>query len=168
MNLTAFGLVSFFSQISGSERMASFAGLGSQRPLAAVATVVVMVALAVCLQQRLYGQAAHFLVPVGKLADEWQWLVVLFSDRVLNVAVSLFYYLKIPFYLFFRPAGELNGTQTGIYGGLLIAALTLPVVFSFLSPSGFSGNYNLLIGMNANRRLRKSFPDRIKSSTFRL
>jgi NADH-quinone oxidoreductase subunit N len=136
MNLAAFGLVSFFSQISGSERIESFAGLGSQRQLAAVATVVVMVALAGLPPTA--GFTAKLLI-FSSLWESWQasgnvWLLAVFGIGLLNVAVSLFYYLKIPFYLFFRPAGELNGTQTGIYGGLLIAALTLPVVVFFFKP----------------------------------
>jgi NADH-quinone oxidoreductase subunit N len=136
MNLAAFGLVSFFSQISGSERIESFAGLGSQRQLAAVATVVVMVALAGLPPTA--GFTAKLLI-FSSLWESWQasgnvWLLAVFGIGLLNVAVSLFYYLKIPFYLFFRPVGELNGAQTGIYGGLLIAALTLPVVVFFFKP----------------------------------
>ncbi len=136
MNLAAFGLVSFFSQLTGSERIESFTGLGSQVPLAGVAAVVVMVALAGLPPTA--GFTAKLLI-FSALWESWQtsgngWLLAVFGLGLLNVAVSLFYYLKIPFYLFFRPAGELNGTESGIYGRMLIAALTLPVVLLFFKP----------------------------------
>jgi NADH-quinone oxidoreductase subunit N len=141
MNMAAFALVASFSQATGSERIESFAGLGSRMPLAGIVAVVVMVALAGLPPTA--GFTAKLLL-FSALWESWQtggsvWLLAVFGFGLFNVAVSLFYYLKIPFYLFFRPGVELNGAESGIYGRMLIAALTLPVVLLFFKPDWLLG-----------------------------
>ncbi len=85
---------------------------------------------------------AGFMAKLLLFSAVWQsygesgngWLAILFGFGLLNVAVSLIYYLKIPFYLFFRPFSELNSPRIGIYEGVLLLLLTLPVAVLFLRP----------------------------------
>jgi NADH-quinone oxidoreductase subunit N len=136
MNLAAFFLVASFAQRVHSEAIGSFAGLGSRLPLAGVLMVIIAVALAGL------PPTAGFTAKLLLFSSLWQsygksgngWLAVLFGFGLLNVAVSLIYYLKIPFYLFFRPLSELNSPRLGIYEGVLLLLLTLPVVVLFLRP----------------------------------
>jgi NADH-quinone oxidoreductase subunit N len=136
MNLAAFLLVAVFAQRAGSEQVAGFSGLGTRLPLAGVVTVLIMVALAGL------PPTAGFTAKLLLFSALWQaygesgngWLLAVFGVGLLNVAVSLFYYLKIPFYLFFRPLSELNATRLSIYEGALLLLLALPVVGLFFAP----------------------------------
>ncbi len=136
MNLAAFLLVAVFAQRAGSEQVTSFSGLGTQLPLAGVVTVLIMVALAGL------PPTAGFTAKLLLFSALWQaygesgngWLLAVFGVGLLNVAVSLFYYLKIPFYLFFRPFSELNAVRLGMYEGALLLLLALPVVGLFFAP----------------------------------
>jgi NADH-quinone oxidoreductase subunit N len=136
MNLAAFLLVAVFAQRAGSEQVTAFSGLGTRLPLAGVVTVLIMVALAGL------PPTAGFTAKLLLFSALWQaygesgngWLLALFGVGLLNVAVSLFYYLKIPFYLFFRPLSELNVTRLSMYEGALLLLLALPVVGLFFAP----------------------------------
>ncbi len=136
MNLAAFLLVAVFAQRAGSEQVAGFSGLGTKLPLAGVVTVLMMISLAGL------PPTAGFTAKLLLFSALWQayaesgngWLLAVFGVGLLNVAVSLFYYLKIPFYLFFRPLSELNAPRLGIYEGALLLLLALPVVGLFFAP----------------------------------
>jgi len=136
MNLAAFLLVAVLAERAGSEQMDRFGGLGTQLPLAGVVAVLVMVALAGL------PPTAGFTAKLLLFSALWQaygesgngWLLAVFGVGLLNVAVSLFYYLKIPFYLFFRPLTELNATRLGMYEGALLLLMALPLVGLFFAP----------------------------------
>jgi NADH-quinone oxidoreductase subunit N len=136
MNLAAFLLVAILAQRAGSEQVSSFSGLGIRLPLVGVVAVVIMVALAGL------PPTAGFTAKLLLFSSLWQaydessngWLLAVFAVGLLNVAVSLFYYLKIPFYLFFRPLNELNAPRLGMYEGALLLLLALPVVGLFFVP----------------------------------
>jgi NADH-quinone oxidoreductase subunit N len=136
MNLAAFMLVAVLAQRTGSEQVSSFSGLGLRMPLVGVVMVVIMVALAGL------PPTAGFTAKLLLFSALWQaygesgngWLLAVFGVGLLNVAVSLFDYIKIPFYLFFRPLSELNATRLGMYEGALLLLLALPVVGLFFAP----------------------------------
>ncbi len=136
MNLAAFLLVAVLAARTGSEQVSSFSGLGMAMPGVGVGAVVIMVALAGL------PPTAGFTAKLLLFSALWQaygesgngWLLAVFGVGLLNVAVSLFYYLKIPFYLFFRPRSELNAVRLGMYEGALLLLLALPVVGLFFAP----------------------------------
>ncbi len=136
MNLAAFLLVAVLAERTGSEQVSSFSGLGMAMPGVGVGAVVIMVALAGL------PPTAGFTAKLLLFSALWQaygesgngWLLAVFGVGLLNVAVSLFYYLKIPFYLFFRPLSELNAVRLGMYEGVLLLLLALPVVGLFFAP----------------------------------
>lgn len=85
------------------------------------------------------------LLSFSALYDAYQrvgdpWLLALFGLGLLNALISLVYYLRIPFLLFFRPeTGQLSGTGTAQAGPskaaiALAVSLTIPVVLLFLKP----------------------------------
>lgn len=140
ITLAAFFLIDLLSRHNGgSLAMADFAGLGSQYPLLAVSLTVVMLAL-VGLPPTV-GFTAKF-VAFSALYNAYEatnngWLLALFALGLLNAVISLAYYLKIPFLLYFRPApanfpiARLSPAAMGL--AIILAAL---VVLLFFVPSG--------------------------------
>lgn len=119
--------------------ISQFAGLGAKQPLLSVALTVVMLALTGL--PPTVGFTAK-LLSFSALYDAYQhsgntWLLALFALGLLNALISLVYYLKIPFLLFFRPAPVPSATTTvplpkaAIW---LAVGLVVPVVGLFLKP----------------------------------
>ncbi|MCY7359001.1 MAG: NADH-quinone oxidoreductase subunit N, partial [Rudanella sp.] len=139
INLAAFFLIDLLSKHNGgSLTIANFAGLGTKHPLLAVSLTVVMLAL-VGLPPTV-GFTAKLLI-FSSLFNAYEttgngWLLALFGIGLLNAVVSLAYYLKIPFLLFFRTAPadtpnlvRLSPVAVGIAVGLAALSILL-----FLSP----------------------------------
>lgn len=131
INLAAFFLIDLLAKHNGgSLTMTSFAGLGPAYPLLSIALTVVMVAL-VGLPPTV-GFMAKFLV-FSALYTAYEttgegWLLALFGWGLLNAVVSLAYYLKIPFLLFFRPPQESSTNQVSsvaVSTAVFLAALTI-------------------------------------------
>jgi NADH-quinone oxidoreductase subunit N len=104
ISLAAFFLIDALAP-TGSLRIADFAGLGWTSPLLAVCLTVV--ALALTGLPPTVGFTAK-LLSFSALFSAYQstgnpWLIWLFGLGLANAVISLFYYLRIPFLLFFRP-----------------------------------------------------------------
>ncbi|WP_345270578.1 NADH-quinone oxidoreductase subunit N [Nibrella viscosa] len=138
INLAAFFLIDTFAQsTSGSLKINDFAGMGADRPWLAVAMTVVMLALTglpptVGFTAKLLSFSA--LLQAYQTTDN-PWLLVLFGLGVLNAVVSLFYYLKIPYLLFFKVRTRTEVVAiTPISQQVLIGVLVAPVILLFLKP----------------------------------
>jgi len=145
MSLAAFFLVDLLARstgISSNEPLTirNFAGLGSKQPLLSIALTVVMLGLTGL--PPTVGFTAK-LLSFSALYEAYQqtgdnWLLALFALGLLNALISLVYYLKIPFLLFFRPMA----TQTDVSEPVILpralvwlaVSLTVPVVLLFLKP----------------------------------
>ncbi|CCH55746.1 NADH dehydrogenase I subunit N [Fibrisoma limi BUZ 3] len=138
--LAAFFLIDLLAhQNGGSLTISQFAGLGASQPLLSVALTVVMLALTGL--PPTVGFTAK-LLSFSALYDAWQqsgngWLLALFVLGLLNAIVSLAYYLKIPFLLFFRsriaehdPAVQ-PLPRVAVW---LSLALVVPIILFFLKP----------------------------------
>lgn len=141
ISLAAFFLIDLLARSNGSTlTINEFAGLGSKQPLLSVALTVVMLALTGL--PPTVGFTAK-LLSFSALYDAYQqagnsWLLALFGLGLLNALISLVYYLKIPFLLFFRPAPVTAEPQNAmalpapaIY---LTLGVTVPIVVLFLKP----------------------------------
>lgn len=139
INLAAFFLIDLLSrQHNGHLAIAGLAGLGARQPLLSIALTVVMIAL-VGLPPTV-GFTAKLLV-FSALYEAFQasgnkWLGILFGWGLLNAVISLAYYLKIPFLLFFRPSPSedtplvvVSPVATGLAVGLALLS-----VWFFLKP----------------------------------
>ncbi|AKD58304.1 NADH-quinone oxidoreductase subunit N [Spirosoma radiotolerans] len=145
MSLAAFFLVDLLARSAGVPQnepltIHNFAGLGAKQPLLAIALTVVMLGLTGL--PPTVGFTAKLLA-FSALYEAYQqtgdaWLLALFALGLLNALISLVYYLKIPFLLFFRPIP----TQTDVLAPVVLpkalvwlaVSLTLPVVLLFLKP----------------------------------
>ncbi|MDQ1088016.1 NADH-quinone oxidoreductase subunit N [Siphonobacter sp. SORGH_AS_1065] len=118
-----------------SVSISSFNGIGRQQPLAAVLLTIAFLSL-VGLPLTV-GFSAKLLV-FSSLWEAYQQssqnlFLILFVFGLLNTAVSLAFYLKIPFALFFRKTAEETPVVTLSWGVTVLSlVLTLPIILLFL------------------------------------
>lgn len=140
MSLGAFFLIDLLarSQRNDSLSISQFAGLGPRQPLLAVSLTVIMLALTGL--PPTVGFTAK-LLSFSALFDAYQqssdpWLLTLFVLGLLNALISLAYYLRIPFLLFFRPAPADRTAPASLprFAVGLSVALALGTLILFLRP----------------------------------
>ena len=139
MSLAAFFLIDLLARSRGSDDLtiSQFAGLGAKQPLLSVALTITMLGLTglpptVGFTAKLLSFSALFdaYSQTGK-----PWLLALFALGLLNALISLVYYLKIPFLLFFRPlSGEHRTEKLPRAAVWLAVGLVVPIVALFLKP----------------------------------
>ena len=139
MSLAAFFLIDLLARSQGSEELtvSQFAGLGAKQPLLSVALTITMLGLTglpptVGFTAKLLSFSALFDAygQTGK-----PWLLALFALGLLNALISLVYYLKIPFLLFFRPlTGEYRAERLSRAAVWLAVSLVIPIIGLFLKP----------------------------------
>lgn len=138
INMAAFFLIDAFAQsMGGSLRISDFAGLGSTAPLLAVLVTIIMLALTGL--PPTVGFTAK-LLSFSALLQAYQtsenpWLLILFGLGILNAVISLFYYLKLPYLLFFKVSSIREPKiTTSVPQQILIGVLVAPVIILFVKP----------------------------------
>ncbi len=139
ISLAAFFLIDALAP-TGSLRIADFAGQGAAAPLLGVSLTVV--ALALTGLPPTIGFTAK-LLSFTALFTAYQtsgnpWLLWLFGLGLANVVVSLVYYLRIPFLLFFRPVpANLIPAPVSLTAAqwLVLGLVVPPVVGLFVYPN---------------------------------
>lgn len=132
MNLAAFLLIDLIGE--GATDLHSFSGKGTSHPLLSIRFTIIMVAL-VGLPPTV-GFTAKLLV----FSALWEanqsagdgLLIVLLVVGLLNAIISLFYYFKVPFYLFFRTNTQNLTLRRSFLGETTVVLLTLVVILLFL------------------------------------
>lgn len=146
MNFAAFLLIDAINYQQKTEEIEDYKGLGIQNPLLGVAFIIIMIALTGL------PPTAGFTAKLFIFSAVWQayqssgdaLLLLLFVVGLFNVAVALFYYLRIPYYMFFRNGKELNSINLSIYTVLLLIVLIIPVFLFFFKADWLM---NILSGM---------------------
>ena len=102
MNIGAFAVLILVGK-KGEENLTldGFAGLGYKRPLLGVAMTVFLFSLMGLPPTA--GFAGKFYIFAGAVKAGYIWLAIL---GVLNSAVSLYYYLRVMVYMYFRDPNE--------------------------------------------------------------
>lgn len=133
MNFAAFLVVEILSREMSTVKMDRYKGVGLQYPWLGVAVVIIMAALTGLPPTG--GFTAKLLV----FSSVWQefsatgnkLLLVVFVFGLFNTVVSLFYYLKIPYFMFFKPApGEYQFVVSNSLK-VFVSLLVLPVLVLF-------------------------------------
>jgi NADH-quinone oxidoreductase subunit N len=137
-NMGAFYLVDITQRSNeGSLSLESFHGLGSKNVLWGIC-------LTLCLLSLLgLPPLAGFMGKLLLFNATWEayqaslnpWLLVLFILIILNTVIALFYYLKIPFVLFFRKVDTTKSVNFPIFG--LGAILSLVLLYYFFASNSF-------------------------------
>lgn len=143
MNFAVFVYLMYFEKL-GFFAMPSFAGNGKQLPWAAVGITIALVALTGIPPTA--GFTAKLFIFSG-LWDSYQethksllfWLLIV---GLLNTVISLFYYLKIPYYAFIRSGEPASVQKNAGFENLLGLILVVLVVVIFFIPGLLMGLIN--------------------------
>ena len=139
MNFAVFLVINMLTAQSGSENMDGFAGLGKEFPFLGVASVVIMLSLTGIPPTA--GFTAKLLV-FSSVYDAYQTnqeplLLALFIVGLINTVLALFYYVKIPYYLYFHSRGKENSVllqhrfKQKKRENILLALLIFPLLILF-------------------------------------
>jgi NADH-quinone oxidoreductase subunit N len=139
ISLASFFLVDLLARSTGRDTLTitDFAGLGARQPVLSIALMIVMLALTGL--PPTVGFTAK-LLSFSALFDTYQrtgngWLLALFGLGLLNALISLAYYIKIPFFLFFRTVSAETVTVPLPKPAVWLAVgLVVPVLLLFVKP----------------------------------
>ena len=134
MNFGVFFLVQVLEHISGSELMQNYKGLGLLYPFLGVSMLVIMISLAGL------PPTAGFLSKLYIFTAVWEtyqaapnpilfWVFVL---GLLNLVISLFYYLKVPYLMFFKEAEGTAKLQLGFKRIYIYNIIHCPLIYFVL------------------------------------
>jgi NADH-quinone oxidoreductase subunit N len=130
MNFLVFILLQYYEG-RGVASISSFAGLGRSGSFQAVAITIGLISLAGL--PITAGFTAKLFIFTGLWESYSQShhiiLAVLFIFGLLNTVISLFYYLKIPFYLFLRESGPVAAGSKQLVQDRLLTVLFMILLF---------------------------------------
>lgn len=145
MNFLVFHALNQFEKKLGQFPISSFAGMGVSSIIPSLSILFGLISLTGLPPTA--GFTAKLLI-FGSLWGSYQqngeWFILaLFIIGLLNTVVSLFFYLKIPYYLFIKDKSEIVGEiKTDITGNLLSLILVIVLLYLFISPNGLMGWIN--------------------------
>ncbi len=137
MNLGAFFLVKVFENV-GVKEIEDFRGLGKKYWVLGVLMVIVMISLTGLPPTAGFTGKLLILTSFYELyidsGDQFMLFVLLLA--IFNAAVSLFYYLKIPYFMFFKGEIDTSSAKQTIRKSEIVWAtfLILPLLIVFLRP----------------------------------
>ncbi|MEO9801618.1 MAG: NADH-quinone oxidoreductase subunit N [Reichenbachiella sp.] len=132
MNLGAFYLIDLF-QKAGFEEIKDLAGLGRKSPWLGVFVVVIMIALAGLPPTGGFTAKLLMFTALWEYyqSEGYQYLIWLFGLGLLNTAISLFFYLKIPYYMFVYPSESEKNIKFSLKDGTIVVVVVFIVLLSF-------------------------------------
>jgi len=138
MNFLVFNALHQFENTLGQINIPSLAGLGSISLIPSIAILIGLVSLTGLPPTA--GFTAKLFI-FGALWSAWQQsseliLLALFVIGLLNTVISLFFYLKIPYYLFIKERKvSCDPIKTDVAGNLLSVILVILLFYLFISPN---------------------------------
>ena len=132
-NFGIFLFIQEFEDKVGIESLADFSGWGKQFPFLGVLAIILLVSLTGL------PPTAGFTAKLLVFSSVWQTfqssgnplMLVLLVAGLLFTGVSFFYYVKIPYFLFFKRNLRSRKKVIPVSSQILLALLTLPVVLFF-------------------------------------
>ena len=120
-------------EITGSNAISSLSGLGKVLPFSGIAATVFVISLTGL------PPTAGFTAKLFLFTGLWEnyaatnqvWYLVLLLTGLVFTAVALFYYIKLPFFMFFRKTEVAPGVKFAIAPKLLVTLLLIPVLYFF-------------------------------------
>lgn len=107
-NIAALMLASYLADATGAEDLDSYKGLGLKYPPAGVSFVIILISLTgLPVSAGFNGKLLVFSAVYSIYQQNHHlWLLLLMLTGALTTVVSLFYYIKIPLYLFLKKSDE--------------------------------------------------------------
>lgn len=133
MNVIAFALISW---LGSTKELSEFSSLGKRFPSIGIAAAISMLALTGLPPTA--GFTGKFLIfselwSVYQLEDNY-YIFIVFVVGIFNTAVSLFFYLKLPYYMFFRTTNTIETMRVTAIQKVSLLLLSLGLIWLFLSP----------------------------------
>ena len=136
-NYAAFYLLDLLDYEVGNDEINSYKGIGAKKPFMGVMTVVIMVALAGLPPiAGFWAKLSIFTAILQKVENiSWQNLyLVLFVSGILVTLLALYYYLKVPFAMYFRKGEQDNVEDVGLLHKIFLILLVAPLIILFFKP----------------------------------
>ncbi len=136
-NMLAFFIIDFFAKNLKNEKYSieNYAGLGTKYPVLGIALIICMISL-VGLPPTVGFSGKFFIFTSlweGYQFNQNKLILFLIIFGLINTAIALYFYLKLPFYAFFRQINvdqNLNKPTIGI--NILAIALSILILFYFI------------------------------------
>lgn len=138
ITLAAFLLIDIIAEKTGNYELESYVGIGQNNIFLGIASVVIMIAL-VGLPPTI-GFSAKLLV-FSALWDTYQQtnnkiLLLVLIIGLLNTAVSIFYYLKIPYFMIIKTNDNSErNLQTTYFQNAVLVFFVLVILYLFFAPN---------------------------------
>jgi len=138
-NIGALILASYFANITGAENMDGYRGLGFKLPAASVSFVIILISLTgLPVTAGFIGKVLVFQSVYNVYQQQHNiLLLLLLATGALTTVVSLFYYIKIPLFLFLRKS---DNNREYVISSQILMALAI-VIAAFLVFAGIFPNY---------------------------
>ncbi|MES2276835.1 MAG: NADH-quinone oxidoreductase subunit N [Bacteroidota bacterium] len=132
-NIGALILASYFANITGAENMTDYKGLGFKLPAASVCFVIILISLTgLPVTAGFIGKVLIFQSVYNAYQQNHQLIyMLLLGTGALTTVVALFYYIKIPLYLFLRKSDD-NHEYHVSNQSLLIAVIVISLLLVFI------------------------------------
>jgi NADH-quinone oxidoreductase subunit N len=145
MNFLVFHTINQYENALGQLNVTSFAGLGAVSLIPSLSMLVGLLSLTGLPPTA--GFTAKFFIFTSLWGSYQQhgdlWLLSLLIIGLLNTVISLFFYLKIPYYLFIKEKERaVDPIKTDYKGNLLSLILVIVLIYLFISPGGLMGWIN--------------------------
>ncbi|MDB5122595.1 MAG: hypothetical protein JWP94_724 [Mucilaginibacter sp.] len=132
-NIGALALATYFANVAGADDVESYRGLGLKYPVASVCFVIVLVSLTgLPVTAGFTGKVFVFSAVYGVYQQGHNlWLLLLMITGALTTVISLFYYIKIPLYLFLKRS-EIAENHIGRSNKIIILAISISFLLVLL------------------------------------
>lgn len=139
MNFAAFTLILLFERLTGTSTMSEWKGLGKAFALPSILLLVTMVSLTGLPPTAGFNAKLYLFSALweGYLSTNSSLMLWLFIIGLFNTVISLFYYLKIPYLLFFKSTSSLTTNKVSAPLGIMGTLLVLPLLLLFFRSDWF-------------------------------
>lgn len=147
ISFSAFVLADWLCKKSGDTTLMSLSGLGKKYPFMSVAITISMFGL-IGLPPTV-GFSGKYMILASLATTEGftsnPLYITTFVIAIFTSVVSLFYYIKVPFYLFVKEGSTKNEIKISTQHKIFIVLITAPVVMGFIGWSWLIELINLFI-----------------------
>lgn len=132
-NIGALALASYFANIANADEVGGYKGLGLKFPVASISFVIILISLTgLPVSAGFTGKLFVFSAVYSAYQQTHDvWLLTLMITGAVTTVVSLFYYIKIPLYLFLKK-GDNAIEIASKSNAILIFAIIIAVILLLL------------------------------------
>jgi len=132
-NIGALALATYFANQTGAEDLEGYKGLGVKYPAASVCFVIVLISLTGLPFTAGFTAKLFVFSAVFSVYQQYHdvWLLLLMITGAVTTVVSLFYYIKIPLYLFLKK-GDVSTNSITRSNYIVIFSIIIALILLFL------------------------------------